>query len=315
MGGYSLSRDATRIAVLLSTATEPSNIYAGSIRGNNLDLQQVSDINREALEEIEFQTPDALTITAGDGYETQGWVLTPPNKEAGRKYPCVLYIHGGPALQYGGQATPFHELQWLAAQGYVVLFPNPRGSKGYGEAHTSAIRGDWGNRDWVDVQALADYAASRPDVDPDRMAIMGGSYGGYMTAWAVGHSDRFKCAIADRLVGNLHSMSGTSDFPWIHGRAYKGNSWDDPSDLWRVSPLHFAGQINTPLLLIHSDGDLRCPIGQAEELFAALRQQRKTVEFVRYPSESSHGLSRNGPPDLRMDRLRRNVEWLDRYLK
>src|SRR5947207_2778053 len=136
-----------------------------------------------------------------------------------------------------------------------------------------------------------------------------------MTAWAMGHTDRFRCAITDRLVGNVHSMSGTCDFPWDHGKTFKGNAWDDPSDLWRVSPLHFAGRINTPLLIVHSDGDLRCPISQGEELFAALRLQRKTVEFVRYPAESSHGLSRNGPPNLRQDRLQRNLDWLRKWLK
>ena len=110
---------------------------------------------------------------------------------------------------------------------------------------------------------------------------MGGSYGGYLTAWAVGHTDRFACAIADRLVNNIHSMSGTCDFPWSHGTYYGGNAWDDPADLWQHSPLAYAGKINTPLLLIHSDGDLRCPVSQAEELFAALRLQKKPVEFVR----------------------------------
>ena len=179
----------------------------------------------------------------------------------------------------------------------------------------AAIRGDWGNKDWIDVQAVADYGCSLPYVDSARTAIMGGSYGGYMTAWAVGHSDRFRCAITDRLVGNVHSMSGTCDFPWEHGKFYKGNAWDDPSDMWRCSPLAYAGRINTPLMIVHSDGDLRCPVSQAEELFAALRMQKKEVEFVRYPSESSHGLSRNGPPDLRIDRLRRNLEWLDKHMK
>jgi dipeptidyl aminopeptidase/acylaminoacyl peptidase len=241
--------------------------------------------------------------------------MKPVPFEAGKRYPCIIYVHGGPSLQYGGRSAPFHELQWLAAQGYVVLFANPRGSKGYGEAHTFAIRGEWGGPDWVDIQAVADFGAALPYVDAERMAIMGGSYGGFMTAWAVGHTDRFKCAIADRLVGNHQSFSGTCDFPYKHEIYFKGNAWDDPSDLWRTSPIAYAGKINTPLLLIHSEGDLRCPIGQAEELFAALRQQRKTVEFVRYPGECSHGMSRNGPPDMRLDRLQRNLAWLDKYLK
>lgn len=315
LGAFSVSRDERRFALLLGTATDPHDLYLGTPEGHGLQLSRLSRINAEVLEEVELQMPESFDIANADGGRVHGWVLLPCEREEGRRYPCVLYVHGGPAAQYGGQSAPFHELQWLAASGYVVVFSNPRGSKGYGEAHTKAIKGDWGNRDWQDVQAVADYAAALPWVDPERMAIMGGSYGGYMTAWAVGHTDRFRCAITDRLVGNLHSMSGTCDFAWQHGKTWKGNAWDDPSDLWRCSPLAYAGQINTPLLIIHSDGDLRCPVGQAEELFAALRAQRKTVEMVRYPAESSHGMSRNGPPDLRLDRLRRNLAWLDRNLK
>jgi dipeptidyl aminopeptidase/acylaminoacyl peptidase len=242
-----------------------------------------------------------------------GWLLKPLEFVPGTRYPLVVYVHGGPHTQYGNSF--FHELQFLAACGYVVLYTNPRGSKGYGEAHTAAIRGAWGGPDFEDIMAAVDYAVGLDFVDAHRTAIMGGSYGGYMTAWAVGHTDRFRCAIADRLVGNLHSMSGTCDFAWKHGTYFKGDAWSDPSDLWRCSPLAYAGNISTPLLIIHSDGDLRCPAGQAEELFAALRLQRKTVEYVRYPAESSHGLSRNGPPDLRLDRLNRNQSWLDRWLK
>lgn len=317
MSAFSLSADGSKFGIVLGNATDMYDVWAGVPSGDEgrLHLMPVSDLNKELLDEIAMQMPEPFEIPNSDDGTVHGWLLRPPDFNPSKEYPCVLYVHGGPALQYGGQAAPFHELQWLAANGYVVLFSNPRGSKGYGEAHTSAIKGDWGNRDWIDIQAVADYGAALPYVDADRMGIMGGSYGGYMTAWAVGHTDRFACAIADRLVGNLHSMSGTCDFPWQHGKEFPGNAWDDPAGLWRVSPLAFAGKINTPLLLIHSDGDLRCPVGQAEELFAALRMQRKTVEFVRFPASSSHGLSRNGPPDLRLERLRRNLAWLDRYLK
>jgi dipeptidyl aminopeptidase/acylaminoacyl peptidase len=315
MGAFSLSADGKRLGVLLGSATQLHDAWLGETAVDGLEMRRLSAVNAELLEEVELQMPEPFELPDGDGGLVHGWLLRPAAYQKRRKYPCVLYVHGGPSLQYGGQAAPFHELQWLAANGYVILFSNPRGSKGYGEAHTMAIKGDWGNRDWADLQAVADYGAGLPFVEAGHMAIMGGSYGGYMTAWAVGHTDRFRCAITDRLVGNLHSMSGTCNFPWEHGKFYKGNAWDDPGDLWRVSPLAFAGKINTPLLIIHSDGDLRCPVGQAEELFAALRWQRKTVEFVRYPAESSHGLSRSGPPDLRLDRLRRNLAWLDRWLK
>lgn len=322
MGGFSLSADGRRIACTLGSATDPHEVAvldSPSAPGPSSDgspgRRTITDLNCDVLSEVDLQMPESVELPNGDGGVVHAWLLNPTDAEEGKTYPCVVYVHGGPALQYGGRAAPFHELQWLAANGYVVVFSNPRGSKGYGENHTRAIHGDWGNKDFADIMTVADWAASLPNVDADRMAIMGGSYGGFMTAWAVGHTDRFRCAIADRLVGNMHSMSGTCDFPWEHGKEFGGNAWDDPSELWRCSPLKYAGNIKTPLLLIHSDGDLRCPIEQAEQLFAALRWQRKTVEFVRYPSETSHGLSRNGPPDLREDRLKRNLAWLDGWLK
>jgi dipeptidyl aminopeptidase/acylaminoacyl peptidase len=315
MGAFTLSADGTRFGILLGSGDDPHDAYLGELAQEALRLTRVSGINNDLLQSVALQMPEEFTAVGQGGYPVHGWVLPPVGREDGRRYPAIVYVHGGPAAQYGGRAAVFHEMQWLAAQGYAVFFANPRGSKGYGEEHCACIKGDWGNRDWEDVQAVADWAAARPYVDAERMAIMGGSYGGYMTAWAVGHTRRFRCAIADRLVANIHSMSGTCDFPWRHGSAWKGDAWNDPSDLWRCSPLAHAGNIETPLLLIHSDGDLRCPVSQAEEFFAALRLQRKTVEMVRFPAESSHGLSRNGPPDLRLERLRANLVWLNRWLK
>ncbi len=303
VGGFSMAGDT--IAYTLGSSTVPAEVYVGD--------RQVSDLNRAWSDEIALQAPISFALDAGDGGIVPGWFLLPPDFAADGTAPLVLYIHGGPHLQYGNSL--FHELQWLAAQGYVVAYANPRGSKGYGEAHTKAIKGHWGDPALADVERVVDEAIARGYADPKKTAIMGGSYGGYLTAWAIGHTDRFACAIADRLVNNIHSMAGTCDFPWAHGTYYGGNAWDDPADLWHNSPLAYAGKINTPLLLIHSDGDLRCPVSQAEELFAALRLQRKLVEFVRYPAETSHGLSRNGPPDLRLDRLHRNLTWLDKYLK
>ncbi len=312
MGGFTISSN-DRAAVTLGTPTAPHEVFLLEHTAAGLTTTQLTHFNKEWLQEVQITPPEPVSIPNGDGGQVPGWLIRPPDFDPAQQYPLVLYVHGGPHLQYGD--ILFHELQFLAAEGYVVLYTNPRGSKGYGEAHTRAIQGDWGGPDFRDLMAAADYATDLDYVNPNRTAIMGGSYGGFMTAWTVGHTDRFTCAIADRLVANLHSMSGTTDFPMRHGSYFKGNAWDDPSDLWRCSPLAYAGRITTPLLLIHSDGDLRCPVGQAEELFAALRHQRKTVEFVRYPAETSHGLSRNGPPDMRLDRLRRNLAWLDRWLK
>ena len=136
-----------------------------------------------------------------------------------------------------------------------------------------------------------------------------------MTTWIIGNNNRFKCAISERGISNRHSAVGSNDYPPLPDGYWSGNPWDRTDTLWQQSPLRFAGEIQTPLLIIHSEGDLRCPISQAEQLFSALRKQRKEVVFVRYPAETNHGLSRNGPPDLRVDRLQRIVGWLNKYLK
>ncbi len=311
IGGYHLNPINGEIVVVAASSTQSQELARVVNSGNDIDLLCLTTFNDTWHKEVSLLDPEPISPPNGEGGTVPGWILK-PNMEPGKKYPLVLYIHGGPHAQYGN--TLFHELQWLAAEGFVVLYTNPRGSKGYGEAHTKAIWGDWGGPDYVDLMAATDYAETLPYVDTSRTAVMGGSYGGYMTAFIVGRTSRFKCAIADRLVANRHSMSGTTDFAWRHELYFKGNSWNNPAPLWDCSPLSYAGDVTTPLLLIHSDGDLRCPIGQAEEMFAALRLQRKTVEFVRYPAETSHGMSRNGPPNLRIDRMKRNVEWLRRWL-
>lgn len=317
VGSYSVQHTAEiggeRIVVVRSTATMPPTLFACVPTANGYAQATLADFNADWCAEIQLSTPETFQIDNGDGGTLHGWLLKPTDFVETEKYPLVVYVHGGPHTQYGDALM--HEFQLLAARGYVVLYTNPRGSKGYGEAHTKAIFGNWGSVDFKDVMTATDYAVDLPYIASERTAIMGGSYGGFMTAWAVGHTDRYRCAIADRLVANLQSMSGTCDFPWRPDTYYKGNGWSDPAQLWHCSPLAYAGNITTPLLLIHSDGDLRCPAGQAEELFAALRLQRKTVEYFRYPAEASHGLSRNGPPDLRQDRLERNLAWLDRWLK
>ncbi len=311
LGGYHMAPGGSLVVYTHGNDVTPLELY--SMRLPLIDSpQQISAMNANFLAEVTPAKPVAVEIHRKGG-SVHGWVLYPPQYNHGSSTPLIVYVHGGPHTQYGH--TFFHELQFLAANGFVVLYTNPRGSKGYGEGHTRAIHRAWGTVDWDDVQLAADYGASLPGVDANRMAIMGGSYGGYMSAWAVGHTDRFACAIADRLVAANVSMAGTTDFAWRHGLNFEGNSWDNPQPLQACSPLTFAANITTPLLLIHSDGDLRCPIGQSEELFAALRHMGKTVEFVRYPVETSHGMSRNGPPDLRIDRLERSLAWLTKWLK
>ena len=310
LGDYTRMPDSDSIVCTLGSPQHTLSLNMCEPGGN---IRLLTDVNSDFFSELSLSTPESSAIPRKDGGAVPGWLMRPSDFDPSKLYPLVLYVHGGPHAQYGN--VFFHELQLLAAEGYVVLYTNPRGSKGYGEAHTDSIRGRWGTVDFEDIMAAADYASSLPYVDAHRMAIMGGSYGGYMTVWTIGHTNRFRCAIADRMVSNLPSMSGTCDFTWRPDSYFKGDGFRNPESLWLQSPLSYAGNVVTPLLIIHSDGDLRCPAGQAEEFFSALRLQGKVVEYLRYPSETSHGLSRMGPPDMRLHRLMSNLEWLDRWLK
>jgi len=309
----SLSLDAAgqRLAVVAGDPATPGDVQLLRLESTPAELRALTRANAALLAELELAAPEEVTAASGDG-EVHGWLLRPTQSSAGESVPLLLYIHGGPHTQYGW--AMMHEFQLLAARGYAILYANPRGSRGYGGAHVTAIRGDWGGPDYRDLMALVDHAITLPGIDPERLGVTGGSYGGYMTNWIVGHTDRFRCGITQRSVVNLHSMGGTCDFNFSDSRYFGGNTWDAPERFLAQSPLTYANNVRTPLLILHSEGDLRCPIEQAEQLFAALKRQRCEVELVRYPREANHGLSRSGPPDLRRDRLERILGWLDRWL-
>jgi dipeptidyl aminopeptidase/acylaminoacyl peptidase len=248
--------------------------------------------------------------------KVHAWVIKPVGYQTPNRYPAVLEIHGGPHAQYGW--AYFHEMQLLAAEGYLVVFSNPRGSKGYGEAHCAAIKGDWGRLDWQDIETVTRWMQSRPDVHPGQIGVMGGSYGGYMTNWAIGHSDAYRAAITDRCVSNFISMAGNSDFPFNKDGYFQGVFYGDHKDiesLWRQSPIAYFKGVKTPTLVIHSEGDLRCNVEQGEQVFSALQEQEVPSRFVRYPASTSHGMSRSGPPDLRLHRLGEILAWWERYLR
>lgn len=308
-----VSKDGRRVALCRGTFHELNEVFVGILSDGTISARRLTAFNDELLGELNLAKVKAHWVRSEDGTKIHTWVMKPPGMKPNSKAPAVLEIHGGPHTQYG--VPFFHEMQLLAAQGYVVFFSNPRGSKGYGEAHCAAIEGDWGNKDWMDIRAVIAFIKSRPYVDAKRMAVMGGSYGGYMTNWVIGHTNEFAAAITDRCVSNLHSMAGTSDFPLVPDHYWEGNAWDRPEKLWEQSPLKYFGNVRTPTLIIHSEGDLRCNIEQAEQVFAALQLRGIPSRFIRYPSTTSHGLSRSGPPDLRLHRLGAILEWLDKYLK
>lgn len=310
---FTLSADGRRVAWCEGTPVQPHKVFIGTMEGDSLvEAEAVTHFNAEWLTEVQLQEPEEFTCSSPDGNEVHGWILQPFDRDPAKKYPLILEIHGGPHAQYGWAF--FHEFQLLAAQGYMVVYANPRGSKGYGDAYTAAIQGAWGGPDYADLMAVVDFVLRKGTIDEARMGVMGGSYGGYMTNWVVSHTDRFRAAITDRSVVNLHSMAGTCDYPLLPGDYFRGNAWAEPEHLWEHSPLKYAGDIHTPLLIIHSEGDLRCPIEQAEQLFAALKVQGKEAVLVRYPQESSHGMSRSGPPDLRVHRLEQILQWWAKYL-
>jgi dipeptidyl aminopeptidase/acylaminoacyl peptidase len=202
----------------------------------------------------------------------------------------------------------------LAAQGWTVVYSNPRGSKGYGRDHTHSIQGSWGTTDWEDVQAVTEFMKKHKGIQKKQIGIMGGSYGGYMTNWAVSHTHDYVAAITDRCVSNMISMMGSGDFLHETDSYWEGNPWDRPEELWEQSPIkHFKG-VKTPMLIIHSEGDLRCNIEQSEQIHTALVVQNVPCRFVRYPSSTSHGMSRCGPPDMRLHRLGEIVAWWKKYL-
>ncbi len=287
--------------------------------GNPGELQMVTqgaearltDLNPWLRERYVAQ-PERHEFTAPDGWVIEGWLLKPENFEPGRRYPMVLEVHGGPHGQYGWAF--FHELQMLAGMGYLVLYTNPRGSDGYGERFRKEVVRDWGGKDYIDLMTAVDQLIERTGaVDTSRMGIGGGSYGGYMTNWVIGQTDRFAAAVAMRSISNLVSEYSQHDIV-IWGSLELGPPpWPDLDELWRRSPIRYVQNIKTPLLLTCGEMDLRCAISQSEELFGAMRLLGKTVELVRFPEES-HDLSRSGRPDRRVERLRRIGGWFERFL-
>lgn len=273
----------------------------------------LSSFNTGWLSRREVAHPQEFWFTGKGNHRLQGWILNPPRLPA-RRLPGILYIHGGPATQYG--RAFFHEFQVLAANGYAVFYSNPRGGSGYSERHMNAILSRWGTIDYEDLMAFTDAALRRArHVDPRRLAVAGGSYGGFMTNWIIGHTSRFACAVTSRSISNFMSFLGSSDFGYAWPREF-GNvgPWENPRHYLRMSPLAYLANIRTPTLIEHQEEDHRCPIEQAEQLWAALKAKGVPAEFLRYPGEP-HGMSRSGRPDRRIDRLERILAWIGRWTR
>ena len=300
-----------KLAYLFSTFFEPGQVYICEMGGGT--DQKITHHNRHLLDERDMGQLETVWIKGVAKNNLQGWILKPPGFDENKKYPSILEIHGGPLTQYGYNFM--HEFLFLAAQGYVVHFSNPRGGRGYGEEHAKAIWGGWGGADFEDIMAWTDYVAHQPYIDTTRMGVTGGSYGGYMTVWIIGHTDRYKAAVTQRCVSNMISMWGSSDKNWHFQQTLNNKPpFEDLQKYWDCSPIKYIGNAKTPTLVIHSENDMRCPIEQGEQVFVALKRLGVDSEMVRFPGEF-HGLSRNGRTDRRIVRLQHIQCWFDKYLQ
>ncbi|WP_406313661.1 S9 family peptidase [Streptosporangium sp. NBC_01639] len=247
-----------------------------------------------------------ITAVSADGYPVHGWLALP---EGEGPHPVLLNVHGGPFAQHGWGFMD--ETQVYAAAGYAVVLPNPRGSAGYGQAHGQAVVGAFGTVDVDDVLALLDAALARPECDDERVGVMGGSYGGFMTSWlAAHHGERFKAAWSERAVNAWDSFTGSSDIGWYFAEAYCG---PDVETQRAMSPLQHADRIDLPFAVVHSEEDWRCPVEQAQRMFVALRRNGVPAEFLLFPGEG-HELSRSGRPRHRLQRFEAVLEWWSRHL-
>ncbi|WP_344506266.1 S9 family peptidase [Dactylosporangium maewongense] len=293
VAGFSEAADGTLVTTIAGPA-DWGEVYAGDTRLTGFSAGVT------ALEQVE------LTATAPDGYPVHGWVVRPAGDGP---HPVLLMIHGGPFAQYGWRL--FDEAQVYAGAGYAVVYGNPRGSSGYGEAHGRAVRGNVGEVSARDLLALLDAALEAGDLDGDRVGVLGGSHGGFMTTWLAGrHGDRFKAAVSERAVNAIDSFQGSSDIGWLFADSLYGANG---GSFEQQSPLTYAGKIEIPVLIIHSEHDWRCPVEQAQRLFVALKRRGTPVELLLFPGEG-HELSRSGRPSHRVARFDAILEWFGRHV-
>ncbi len=306
-----------RVAVIRSTAAALPDVHVldlaadGSVPSGG-GLRRISALNDDLASEVALREPEERWETVA-GREIQGWLVRSDAAARGEAAPLVLEIHGGPHTLYGW--APYWEFQVLAGAGISVLFTNPRGSEGYGEDFNAANLPDWGEGPMADVMAHVESLVAAGIADPARLGVTGGSYGGYLTNWIVGHTDRFAAALTCRSVTDLTSLMLTGDLAGgIFGvMEFGAQPWEKP-DLYReLSPITYADRIRTPLLIQHAENDLRCPIGQAEALFAILRTMKRPVRLMRVPNET-HELTRSGTPFRRVENLVQVRAWFDHFL-
>jgi dipeptidyl aminopeptidase/acylaminoacyl peptidase len=272
-------------------------------------------VNDDLFKTLRLSEPEEVWWTSFDGKRIQGWVLHPPdfNRARSAKYPFILEIHGGPHSAYGNVFT--HEFQWMAAKGYVVLFPNPRGSSNYGQDFGNIIQYRYPGDDYKDLMAGVDEILKRGYIDEKRMGVTGGSGGGLLTNWTVTQTTRFAAAVSQRSIADWSGFWYTADFTLFTPMWFRKSPWEDPQDFHARSPITHVAKVKTPLMLVDGDDDLRTPPSDGGEMmFRALKYMKVPTVMVRFPGET-HELSRSGQPRHRMERLQHIVGWFDQWLQ
>jgi len=314
---FSASADGSRIVALVSTATEIGDLFVidanGGTRPGPAEPRRLTRVNAELAGELDLTPPEEIWYRSFDGTPIHALVQKPPGFDASKRYPLILNIHGGPHAAYG--YTFFHEMHWMAAKGYVVLYPNPRGSSTYGQDFGNLIQFRYPGDDHKDLMAGVDELIRRGYVAPNRLGITGGSGGGVLTNWAITQTDRFAAAVSQRSIADWGGFWYTSDFTLFNPTWFRAAPWQDPADFAARSAITHVENVKTPLMLIEGETDYRTPPGEGgEQMFRALKFLRRPTVMVRFPEES-HELSRSGKPWHRVERLQHIVAWFDKYLQ
>jgi dipeptidyl aminopeptidase/acylaminoacyl peptidase len=305
-----VNEKTSRLAYGVNDPTHLDDLYVADLDGRN--EKQLTHLNAALWKQVQLSPVERVSFKGADGWDVDGFFMKPIGWEAGKKYPMILTIHGGPAGQFGFDW--YHEFQVYASHGWAVFFTNPRGSTGYGEKFERGIELNWGGKDYVDVMNGVDAALAKyPWVDRDRLGVTGGSYGGYLTNWIVSHTNRFKAAVTLRSISNFVSDDGTRDGAYGHADDFTGDIFEKHDLYWNASPLKYAQQVKTPTLVLHSDNDFRVPIEQGEQWFRALQHFGVPSEIVFFPREN-HNLTRTGEPKHLVESINWQVYWFERYI-
>jgi dipeptidyl aminopeptidase/acylaminoacyl peptidase len=307
---FDVNERAGEMVYLANDFRHLDDLYVSNLDGSGERL--LTHLNSELWTQLTLQPVERLPYKSTDGWPIDGFFVKPVGWQAGKKYPMVLVIHGGPAGMFG--VDWYHEFQVYAAKGWAVFFCNPRGSTGYGEKFERGIVNNWGGMDYQDIMAGVDAALKQyPWIDPSALGVTGGSYGGFMSNWIVGHTNRFKADVTLRAISNFVSDDGTRDGAYGHEDDFKGPLFDNLDQYWDASPLKYVRNVKTPTLILCSDMDFRVPIEQDEQWFRGLQHSGVPSEIVFFPREN-HNLTRTGEPKHLVESLNWQVYWFQKYL-